>query len=85
VDPTYLSVQVLNANYPVFEMWVRPAGQGEGLPMRPREWNFFEGPEGEIGQKVDFKIDCSHAGGRVVVLENVTVQAGQRVDAAENC
>lgn len=86
VDPTYLSVQVLNANYPVFELWVRPAGQGEGRQMRAREWNFFEGPEGEaIGQKVDFKVVCSHSGGGVVFLENVSVQAGQKVDAIANC
>jgi hypothetical protein len=84
VDPTYLSVQVLNANYPVFDMWVRPAGQGEGRQLRHREWNFFEGPENEeIGEKVDFKVDCS--GGRVVYLQNVSVQAGGRVDATENC
>jgi hypothetical protein len=86
VDPTYLSVQVLNANYPVFDMWVRPAGQGEGHQLRPREWNFFEGPENEeIGRNVDFKVDCSNAGGGVVYLENVSVQAGRRVDATENC
>jgi hypothetical protein len=86
VDPTYLSVQVLNANHPVFDMWVRPAGQGEGRQLRRREWNFFEGPENEeVGQKVDFKVDCSFGGGGVVFLENVSVQAGRTVNATENC
>jgi len=86
IDPTYLSVQVLNSNYPVFDIWVRPAGQGEGRQLRPREWNFFEGPENEdLGEKLDFKVDCSHAGGGVVYLENVLVQAGLRVNATANC
>jgi hypothetical protein len=86
VDPTYFSVQVLNANYPVFDIWARPAGQGEWRQLRPRDWNFFEGPENEeIPRPADFKVDCSQGGGGVVYLENVLIQAGQRVDATANC
>jgi hypothetical protein len=86
MDSTYFSVQVLNANYPVFNMSVRPSGQEEWRELLPRYWNFFERPENEeVGQKVDFKVDCSFAGGEVVYLENVSVQAGRRVYATKNC
>jgi len=86
VDPSYLSVQVLNANYPFFDMWVRPAGQGEGRQLSPRGWNFFEAPENEeLGQMVDIKVVCSNDGGGVVYLENVEVQAGRMVEATGNC
>jgi hypothetical protein len=86
VEPTYLSLQVLNANYPVFDMWIRPSGQEEWRELRPREWNFFEGPENEeIARTADFQVDCSRAGGGVVYLENVSVQAGRSVNATGNC
>ena len=86
IDPTYLSVQVLNANYPVFNMWARPAGQGEWRELFPRYWNFFEGKENEaVGRTLDFRVDCTQAGGGVVYLENVSVRAGRRVNATANC
>jgi hypothetical protein len=86
MDTSYFSVQVLNANYPVFNMWVRPSGQDEWRELLPKYWNFFERPENEeVGQMVDIKVDCSFTGGEVVELDNVLVQPGRRVSAARNC
>ena len=67
-------------------MSVRPTGQEEWRELLPRYYNAFERPENEeLGPTVDIMVDCSFAGGRVVYLDNVSVQAGRRVFAQQNC
>jgi hypothetical protein len=85
-EPTYLTLQVLNANYPVFYMSVRPSGQEEWRPLSSKTWNYFVGLENDdLGPIVDLKVDCTVGGGEVVYLENISVIAGQRVFAMSNC
>ena len=86
LDASYFSVQVLNSNYPVFNMSVRATGQEEWQELIPRYWNFFERPENEeVGSNVDLKVDCSFTGGGVVEVDNIQVQPGLRIYASQNC
>lgn len=66
-------------------MWVRPSGEEVWGKLLPKEWNVFEGPEGQgAGKKVDIRVDCADGGGEVY-LEDILVQAGVRVNATLNC
>ena len=86
VDSNYLSVGVLNNNFPVTEMWVRPVGEQEWGKLVPKYWNVFEAPgEQGAGLRVDILVDCSEAGGGKVVFENISVQAGLTVFGKANC
>lgn len=90
----WVSAQIVNANYPVVDLWVRKNGAtaadgnlGKWSKMVGQSYNYFTPPvnsSGVIyGMASDFKIDCSN--GASVVLEGVKVEAVKTISASGNC
>jgi len=78
------SVQIQDANYPVFNLRVSKAGQNNWIQAVAKDWNYFEQPgKDSLGDKVDLWIECSN--GNAVMLLDVSTAGNHRTVARTNC
>jgi expansin (peptidoglycan-binding protein) len=84
-NPWWISLQVINHNYPVLDVWVRTPqttmDDGNWAKLEGKSYNFFV--SNQKLNKVDVRIECSS--NQVVVLRNVTVGSGSTISADSNC
>lgn len=83
VSEYWLGLKVLNANWPVTNVWARPARGGSWVKFASREWNVFTKDGGGLPRNVDIYVQCQ--GQRNVVLENVLIQSKTTIMAPQNC
>ena len=77
-------MQVLNSNWPVFDVEVSPDEGRTWFRAVGKEYNYFEKPQGGgFGNKVDLRVICSN--GNVVELLDVPTGSNQRTWARGNC
>ena len=84
-NPSWISLQVINHNYPVLDVWIRAPQKtmddGNWAKLEGKSYNFFV--SNQKLNRVDVRIQCSS--NQVVVLRNVTVGSGSTILAASNC
>ncbi|KAL8408396.1 hypothetical protein RB594_007000 [Gaeumannomyces avenae] len=81
----YLSLQVLDANYPITALDVSTDNGQSWKPTIRKEYNYFE-REGSAGFEKDFvhvRISCSN--GRQVIIPSVSAASEAKTEAPVNC
>jgi expansin (peptidoglycan-binding protein) len=81
----WFSMQVQNANWPVYDMDVSIDGGRTWTLAVSRDYNFFEHPTGQSfgASVVDLRITCSN--GKVVEMKGVSVAGNSKQYATSNC
>jgi len=81
----WLGLQVVNANYPVFDVHTRTKNNDGWQKMKAEAYNqFTRANQGSSsGNTVDLKISCSN--GRSVEMKNVRIEENKTIYARDNC
>jgi expansin (peptidoglycan-binding protein) len=81
----WVSLQVLNHNFPVLDVWIRTAegraDDGGWEKMDSKNYNVFTTQQRVA--KIDVRVDCSNK--KSVVLKDSVVKGGEIVRAIQNC
>ena len=84
-NPDWVSLQVVNHNFPVVEVWVRPAegrSDDEGWErMDSKNYNVFT--TSQRMAKIDVRVDCSNK--KTVLVRSIVVASGSVIRANQNC
>jgi expansin (peptidoglycan-binding protein) len=85
-NPWWVSLQIINHNYPVLDVWLRPA-QGRmddddgWSKMEGKRYNYFT--TNQLLRKMDVKVLCSNQ--LYVLIRDVTIGSGAVISADRNC